>query len=262
MFKQLQSGTYGFASSGKEKVPQKNLSNSFLLKEYGVVQLRSSTFYGVYHKSFGGTPRQGPHTVAHAAINASLGSLSGDELWDYFNNHVSTPNSIRQILRTGKEDIYDSDAYGYDSESSSNPALDDYLDKYTSDYDCAQDAFQNWAREDPSDLDNIGDSYIEEARLYVEILINANPYATYGWNLNGGATEAMLSGKAERAVNFFNFTTAAEVLQSNCLDTMFMDDKIATFQDVNGIREYLQNLFIHLPPAEIDLLVPALPDPL
>lgn len=271
------SGQLTGSGSAHYNTNQKNYSqsNSTLLMQLAPVRADSSingtvaiqmarkpTFYGLYFSSApsssssssAATPLQGPHTIAYAAIHETLENLDMDALELYFLN-LETPKGIEDILKT-KEDIYESEAYGYEKTTGKNPKLDVYLEEYKYLYNNGKKIITTIKRTKEPDKKSI---YIYELVDIIERLINYSPYATYAWNLSDGATPSMIYGKRETAINCAALTTAADVIRYRIFDDGFQG--AGTYSNIAALKKYMKSIFISLPDAEIDKLIPSLSPP-
>lgn len=213
---------------------------------------RVSTFYGLLKDLKG---RQGPHVVAFAAIHSMLESFNHFMLNDYFFYKVFHPNKFADSIFT---EILQDEKYLQNSNEWGN--LYDIHTKYGENYDLCSELLNSTLNiiDNPNSKTNDYEENVVIIRNLIEELVNMNIYATYAWHRNGGATKEELAGGGERAVNTADFTTAKEVLSSNCLDILFATS--GNFTNYLLFCDFLESVFPNLPRIEIDNLLLSLPN--
>lgn len=218
----------------------------FILQNYNsrAIQLHShrlKTFYGMY---FNG--RQGPHTLAYCVIKKTIESVDYSTLRNCFFDLIPSPADMAQI-------IVDEELKGnpdFDPEKrGKSTLLRNFIDQYNGLYEECLACFVNIDEQDAS----VTSGMEKQCRELMQKLINLNPYATYGWNQEGGATAEQLKGKNERGKDLSLFHTADDVFKSKCLDLFLFEN--TPFLNGEGFKDYLKILLINLPESEIEILV-------
>lgn len=217
-----------------------------------------TTFYSNYFIG-----KMGPHTLARSAIDATLGAMDINQLYDYYSSMIATPDAIQAILVT-EGIMYPNSSYN--TRKAPFDITREYMRLYTDEYATCPVVMQTIQKQQAL-LQSIksskyNDKYIIEQsrleqminafRIKINHLINYNPYATYAWARNGGCTPEEIAGKGEEPINLFQIETL-----KGC-DTRFFDSlslQSETFCSLENYKHYLHSLMPCVPEEELDNLL-------
>lgn len=201
---------------------------------------RQKTFYGSLQTLEG---KQGPHVVPFSSIEFTLKQMSVNSLIELA-NRITVPDKFEEIIKKELEvDVIKENEKGWGN-----------LGQIVRDYRNLYDEFYEQINKIRA-MDNIenNEELIYETRLNALSLINLNPYATYGWATEGGATEEWLAGKGERKVNLEEVKSLDDIINTRSFDFNVLAS--GTFNYEDGFKSFLQSLFVNVRDKDIDALI-------